>query len=383
MAAIRALGSFRLRSVIALVVSIFVLRIPTAAASQAAQPLVSTGATAPSGIVVVIDPTAQGSQWRRAVKNPYVRGVAVQIDWRDVEPVEGKPDWSTLDDVFAAAGASKKWVHLLIFPGFFSPSWALNGAQTDRFAIQYGPGAGTFETLPIPWDTVYLNRWFAFVKLLSDRYGKSSALRLVAVDGPTSVSAEFTLPNAPHALKQWQNDGYRPSKYIAAWQNAFRIYAADFPDQCLSLSLGSGLNINDDGRIDVNEHLRTRQAIVDQGYQLLGDRFALQLSDVHAGAGPHSPNSEAEDHFIIDSIGRFITGFQLRTSAERDSAVMGAAGDPPLALKASIDLALQKNDAGRHVDYLEVYSPDVLAGEQQPELKNASVLFAQATKLKN
>ncbi len=379
----RALGKVGRVSLIALVLSILVSRIPTAAAPQAAQSLVSAGPSPPSGLVIVIDPTAQGNQWRLAVKNPYVRGVAVQINWRDLEPVDGKPDWSTLDDVFAAAETSKKWVHLLIFPGFFSPSWALEGAQTDRFAIQYGPGAGTSEALPMPWDATYLNRWFAFVKLLSERYGKSSALRLVAVDGPTSVSAEFTLPNAPRALRQWQNDGYRPSKYIAAWRQAFQVYAADFPDQCLSLSLGSGLNINDRGRIDASEHLRTRQAIVDQGSQLLGHRFAIQLSDVHAGAGPHSPNSEAEDQFIIGSIGRFITGFQLRTSAERDSAVMGAAGDPPLALKESIDLAMQKNDAGRHVDYLEVYSPDVLAGEQQQELKDASARFAQATKVKN
>jgi hypothetical protein len=360
---------------IAFVILSVVLQLPAAAVARPPQARTLAGISAPSGLVVVIDPTVPGSQWRRAVKNPYVRGVAVQINWRDLEPVEGKPDWSELDDVFASAEASKKWVHLLIFPGFFSPAWALNNVQTDQFTIQYGPGSGTVETLPMPWDETYLNRWLAFVKSLSERYAKSSALRLVAVDGPTSVSAEFTLPNSPNDLRQWQNDGYRPAKYIAAWQQAFQVYAADFPDQCLSLSNGGGLIINDKGRIDAREHLRTRQAIIDAGFQILGRRFAFQLSDVHAGAGPHSPNSEAEDQLIIGSIGQYITGFQLRTSAERGSAVMGAAGDPTAAFKKSIDLGMETNVAGQHVDYLEIYLPDVLAPELQPELKEASALF--------
>ena len=47
-----------------------------------------------------------------AVKNPSMDGVAAQINWRDIEPVEGKPDWSQLDALFAAATAAKKWVHL-------------------------------------------------------------------------------------------------------------------------------------------------------------------------------------------------------------------------------------------------------------------------------
>ena len=89
---------------------------------------------------------------------------------------------------------SKKWVQLAIFPGFFSPAWALEGAKTDLFAIPYGPDHGTVAKLPMPWDRVYLDRWFAFVKQLSERYGKSPAFRMIAAAGPTSVSEEMTLP---------------------------------------------------------------------------------------------------------------------------------------------------------------------------------------------
>lgn len=353
-----------------------VLILPTAAMAVSTRPSASTHDPSPSGLVVVLDArTLADPSWHRAVENPSISGVAVQINWRDIEPNEGKPDWSTLDEIFAAAQSSKKWVHLLIFPGFFSPAWALQGVRTELFPIQYGPGKGTLESLPMPWNTVYLNRWFAFLRLVSDRYGKSPALRLIAADGPTSVSAEFTLPESPQDLKKWQDVGYTPRRYIAAWHDVFQTYAADFPDQYISLSEGGGVNINDNGRIDRQEHLRTRQALVDQAMDLLGNRFALQSSDVHAGPGPHSTDSEAEDEFVIGYCGRVITGFQMRGATEGSSGIMGAEGNPPLALRRSIDLALKQNDAGKHIDYLEIYAPDVLADEMQSALRYGASLL--------
>lgn len=170
---------------------------------------------------------------------------------------------------------------------FFSPPWALEGVKTELFAIQYGPGKGTVERLPIPWNKVYLTRWFEFLKQVSERYGKLPAFRVIAADGPTSVSAEFTLPSSTKDIKTWLNASYTPRKYIEAWQMALQFYAADFPNQFVSLSVGSGLNINDQGKIEAQEGRRTRQAIIDRAIQLLGPRFVLQNSDLHAGADQH------------------------------------------------------------------------------------------------
>jgi hypothetical protein len=55
----------------------------------------------------------------RALENPLISGVAFQIHWHDIGPVQGKPDWLKLYQLFAAAASSKKWVQLFIFPGFF------------------------------------------------------------------------------------------------------------------------------------------------------------------------------------------------------------------------------------------------------------------------
>jgi hypothetical protein len=99
------------------------------------------GETMPSGLVVVLPPGAQrnAAQDQQALNNPFISGAAAQIDWRDLEPVQGRPDWSKLDALFAAAEAANKWVQLLIFPGFFSPDWALQGAETDSSPSPMGP----------------------------------------------------------------------------------------------------------------------------------------------------------------------------------------------------------------------------------------------------
>jgi hypothetical protein len=178
----------------------------------------------------------------------------------------------------------------------------------------------------MPWNTVYLNHWFAFLKQLSDRYGKSAAFRVVAADGPTSVSSEMTLPGKPRDLKIWQNDFYTPRKYKEAWQKVFQAYAADFPNQCISLVVGTGLSINDQGKFAPGEGERTRQAIIDQAMHLLGRRFLLENCDLHAGPNLHPPTA-----FVMSYSGRIITGLEMRCAAELGtcSAAMGAPGNPP------------------------------------------------------
>ncbi len=324
--------------------------------------------------VVIDDPTTKQLDLS-PLDNPNISGVALQIHWADIEPTEGNPDWTKLDQLFNTAQAKGKWVHLLIFPGFFTPQWALNGVQTDQFPIQYGPGHGKVETLPMPWDKTYLQNWFAFLKLVADRYANNPALKLIAADGPTSVSAESTLPNQPDSLTKWRADGYTPAKYQQAWQQVFQEYAADFPHQFISLSTGLGLSIGANGKIKAKQQSATRQDIVNEAMTDLSGRIVLQSCNVHAGPGPNEPNSAKDDQFITQYNGQLITGLQMRTSAENDPAVMGAAGDPAAALKKSIDLAMTPDSQGRRIAYLEIYAPDVMAPDLQSDLKYGDSLF--------
>ena len=346
---------------------------------QETPPCGSTEDTIPSGIAVLLPPGEKGykSGNLEALNNPFVSGVAVQINWRDIEPVQGKPDWSKLDALFAAAISSKKWVQLDIIPGFFSPEWALEGAKTDLFNIPYGPGHGTVAKLPMPWDRVYLSHWFTFVRQLGKRYGKSPAFRIIAAAGPTSVSEEMTLPNSPWAIKKWLSDGYTPAKYLGAWEEAFHVYADTFPNQCVSLA-APNLPILEQGRFNRPAHLRAKHEVVDRAMRIFGRRLAIQSNDLHAGhARVEAPDGT---DFINSYSGRVITGFEMRGGSQGPvpSKVMGAEDNPPLALRRSIDKGMAANSAGRHVNYLEIYEGDVLPADMQPVLQYAASLFRRS-----
>src|SRR5271163_4095781 len=101
--------SARLAVHVALVLASAWLLAPIAAMAEPGQAGASSGNTVPNGLVVVIENKPQQNRLNlRALENPYVSGVALQIRWRDLEPVQGSPDWSKLDQLFAAAEASKK-----------------------------------------------------------------------------------------------------------------------------------------------------------------------------------------------------------------------------------------------------------------------------------
>ncbi len=118
---------------------------------------------APWGLAAVIRNDPAQPLDPKPFRNPHIRGVVLQIHWSDIEPAEGKTNWARLDELFAAAQTSHKWVHLLIFPGFWSPPWALQRAEIATFNVQYGPGKGQPKPLPMPWDPAYLGNWFAFL----------------------------------------------------------------------------------------------------------------------------------------------------------------------------------------------------------------------------
>lgn len=136
---------------------------------------------------------------------------------------------------------------------------------------------------------------------------------------------------------------------------------------------GFGLNINNQGKLDERQRKITRQAIIDEGMSALGRRFVLQYSNLDGFPG-NGPGPRAVP-YVLGYNGRVITGMQLRTSCERNSGDMGAEGNPALALKKSIDIGMQTNSAGQHINYLEIYEPDVLADDLQPVLRNGAALF--------
>ena len=237
----------------------------------------------PSGVIAVqqwlYNQPNQPSAFRAEVyQDPSISGLLFRANWSSVEPSEGEFQWQIIDDVFAAASASGKYVILSFVPGFATPAWALPGVQTATFDWQYGPKgeAGQTGTLPMPWDTTYLSRWFTFLQAVAARYGSNPQFRMVALAGPTSVSDETSLPNQPQDpglpnsgsdVSQWISLGYTPARYEAAWKSVFQEYAQLFPGQYISLSTARTLPIGDDGKRNANQEVGTLQSVIGIGLQ--------------------------------------------------------------------------------------------------------------------
>jgi hypothetical protein len=104
---------------------------------------------------------------------------------------------------------------------------------------------------------------------------------------------------------------------------------------------------------------------------ILGHRFGLQYSNLD---GTSHPDAQGGIDFVMGYNGRAVTGFQMRSSASGKG--MGSDGDPPpLVLRKAIDKGMRPSGAGRHIDYLEIYEPDVLAADLQPVLRYGASLF--------
>lgn len=302
--------------------------------------------------------------------NPNMSGVTFRSSWASVEPEDGKFDFSKIDTVFANAEKTGKWVGLRLIPGFGTPSWAMQGVQSVMFPIPYGPGSvkGTVLPLPVPWDPTYLSRWFAFLKAVGDRYaGKASFLRIDAA-GPTSVSAEMSLPDSKSDIVQWKKAGYTSQKYIDAWKQTFSAYSSTFPRQHFSLATYPGLPIPGKGQRDY-----VRNQVINLGLKY-ASQFALQSDDLNGDTS----DKDFGYRVVRAHSGEVVTGFEMRTSAIERSEQMGASGNPSLALKDSIDKGIAPNSAGRHVDYLEIYEADVTAQEMQSTLSYGASLFGHA-----
>jgi hypothetical protein len=234
------------------------------------------------------------------------------------------------------------------------------------FTIPYGPGKGTLLPLPVAWDQTYLSRWFTFLKVISGRYGGKASFRKIAAAGPTSVSAEMSLPDSPKDITQWEQFGYTTQKYINAWKQTFSAYSSTFPRQYFSLALHPGLPIPD----------RTQKAYVREQILSLGLQYPSQFALQADGLNGNLSNETYGDRVVRDYSGRVVTGFMMDTTVVLRPQQMGAEGDPPLALRRTIDKGMRLNNAGQHINYLEIYEPDVLADETQPVLRYGASLFA-------
>jgi hypothetical protein len=335
-------------------------------------------ATQPRGLTVVnnFEPSTRvgGLFDERTYANPNVAGLTFRTSWADIEPTEGDFVWNKLNTVFDNAEKNGKWVELVLIPGFGTPAWALQGVETATFNVKYGPGKGDDLPLPLPWDQTYLDRWFAFLKAVGARYQNRPSFIKIAADGPTSVTAEMSLPNETADLCTWVKVGYTSDRLIGAWKQVFDHDAQIFPRQFFSLALYPPPPITsatrcDNGNLrgtDHSESQRVRGFIVGLGADNYPKQFVLQTNGLTAAK--EDPSNSGGYDLVKSYSGKVVIGFQLTTSAIMHPANMG---DPDGA--TALQKSLQKGMEA-HAQFLEVYEPDVLSPAAQAVLAS----FAKA-----
>lgn len=241
-----------------------------------AQPTPSSQTSIPQGIfaVLVSDDEKKeysSSEVEQILGNPAVSGLVLRQYWEDLEPREGQFNFSSINDALARAKSAGKKVSLIIVPGLFSPAWLLSkipscdpylgqsfnpSQKVDcgqvTFDVPYGRQHGRSRQLPLPWNAVYKSAWTKFLESFGKQYNSSDTFVSIAVAGPTSVSAEMSLPSdSPEEMEKWRqllklfypDKSYQESNraIIEEWQKMIDAYGRIFRGKTIVVTRGSGL----------------------------------------------------------------------------------------------------------------------------------------------
>jgi hypothetical protein len=322
------------------------------AITPSSAPTPTVGLKTARGIFIV---TAHNVAIRPATyANAAVDGIVIRTFWGNVEPAPDQFDWSFIDSQVQAASAAGKKVILVVLPGAFTPAWALQGVQSAQFVADYGFVQGNTVTLPMPWDATYLNRWYAFVHALGQRYDSNPAVVNVPATGPTSISEEMSLPNDRAAVAKWKQLGYTQQKYEDAWQQTLAVYAQSFPGTEISLTFYPGLPIP-----DAAAEAATRTDVANYAFTHFGQQMAFQENGLTA----RKENNASLGYDLVQQYSSKTTvGLEMGTSATDKPDQMGGS-TAAVALQASVDLGLK---AG--VRFLEIYEKDELNPDLQSVL---------------
>jgi hypothetical protein len=314
--------------------------------------------------------------------DPSVSGLDLAIGWNVLEPdVKGSPPgtptpirWSVLDCLFSEGDQHGKFVVLTLIPGFHTPSWALASVPTQLFSFAYHePPYPPKQPLPMPWNQVYLGRWFSFLQAVANRYDTNPEFRMVAADGPTSLSGEMTLPfgTGDPAFKHlvlstgafhftvdgsdvamWEALGYTPDLLEGAWAETFDEFTSIFHDKYVSLALIGGLPIGNrptstgpslvrPSPPDPAQSTATPLTIIREG-RTHRSQFVLQDNGLSATQWPEV-DADTSFNFVQANCASVATGFQTKL--------------PGLDGSVQDDI-----DKGVHagVGFLELYVKDIL-----------------------
>lgn len=162
---------------------------------------------------------------------PAFAGIVVNETWAQLEPVQGQPDFTPLDDSLAAVTAYDNTdpshpltVKLRVFGGFTAPTWAksLDGSPISVPGDSTRPAGGTLGRY---WLADYQQQWTDFQAALAQRYDNNDLVSQVAVTSCGTITAEpFVLDGT--IVTALTAAGWTQSDQVQCVEGALGNYAA-------------------------------------------------------------------------------------------------------------------------------------------------------------
>jgi PKD repeat protein len=328
-----------------------------------------------NGVFAVNTPNKTFTQ--SVLSNVYVSGLAVRVTWNFLEPSEGTYNWSYLDGVISSAASAGKKVSLSVAAGVSTPNWVYAaGAQAFSFIDSSAPAT---QTIPVPWDPVFLSEWQTLITQLGARYATNPAVMRVKLTGVNYNTAETMLPistgvsasngtttwTTTNDVADWQAIGYTRAKVEGAWQTIANTFAQAFPSQQLAVELVE----NHFPPIDSNGNLIVNSQGADT--QVVGDLINFGMS--HYGGQFVAQSDGLSDTWIDTSVSgvaaQVTTGYQMLWFVTGDTTYK-MNGGTPISAATALQNAVNSGLAN-HAHFLEIYSADINNGALQGVLSSA------------
>lgn len=291
----------------------------------------------------------------------YINGIALQIGWREVEPEEGKFDWSKIDSLITAAKSANKRVTLHLLP-FRPPQWVFDaGAEPFTFKILApgNPRQGQEVTEYVPWDPVFLQKWTVLVERFGARYNGDPAVFAISVTAPTpEMMLPGSFPRHSESFRRLQ-EMYNHDAYLSAWRQMIDVYQKAFPDKPKFVAPGIVL-----------EDAYFADDVLEYAWKRFGDKlwvFSAGLKAVQPSRFPPMMHI----YSLLEQYGKKANlGFQMIWSASRD---------PHNRMEGSLRGAIE-NGVKLGGKYIEVYEVDVLSPGLQTDLQYGGNLMSSPAK---
>jgi hypothetical protein len=321
-----------------------------------------------TGIFAINPIYPSGAIYSSILTDQYVKGIFATFGWNSIEATEGVYNWTLIDGVLSQAASNGKLVTLGVTAGWETPSWVYaDGAQSFNFlwaSASFGPALCSVQSIPIPWDPVFLAKWQTFVEALGVRYSSNATLVSVMLYGLNYQAVETSLPITNGASigsgatsctgynypLLWQKAGYTRTKV----ENALFSMQSDFQSAFPGTQLMAALNPDGFPPIDQNGSLilnwtADSQVPIDllaTGSSILGAQFSAGNGGLNAVGWTYP--------LLMQYAGTIDTGYQT----------VGALGS---ALPTAINSAL-----GAGARWLQLYPPDITSSANQSAIISAS-----------